>query len=129
MEKWEEGDDDAREVALEVTSQHVEGQVSAMSWRQVLGLFRKFSLVFLVGLQIFVRFWGVWELLWVWCQQRETTLYEPGVGRAKLDLMKEQELICFVFGHMLNTMRQILMEPSKSYITQLLPKFSPTIPD
>lgn len=31
MEKWEEGDDDAREVALEVTSQHVEGQVSAMS--------------------------------------------------------------------------------------------------
>lgn len=49
MEKREEGDDDAMEVDLEVTLHHVEGRVSASSWRQVLGSFREFSSFFWLG--------------------------------------------------------------------------------
>lgn len=126
MEEWEEGDDDAMEDALEVVCHHGEGWGSTTSWRQVWGSFRKFS-PFFGWPGEFCEVFG--SFLWVWCQQRETALYESGVGRANLDLMREQELICLVFGLMLNTMCQIFMEPSKSYITQPLLKFSPTIPD
>lgn len=42
---------------------------------------RNFS-QFLVVVEIFVKFLGVWGFLWVWCKQRETALYESGVGKA-----------------------------------------------
>lgn len=76
-----------------------------------------------------MRFLGVWELLWVWCQQREMARDESGVGKANLGLIRQEQGIFLVFGLMLNMRCQILIEPSKSYITQPFPKFSLTISD
>lgn len=76
-----------------------------------LGSFRKFSpfffFFFLVGLETFCEVFGSLGIALGLVSAEETALYVSGVGRANLDLMREQELICLVFGHMLNTMCQI----------------------